>query len=314
MSKVILVTGATGRQGGAVIEALLSQAPDDFTILAVTRDASQPAAKELENKSHSIKLVEGDLDDVPKLFEEAHRVAEQPIWGVYSVQVSMGKGVTTEGEIRQGKDLIDESIKAGVKHFVYSSVERGGDAASWNNRTPIPHFQTKYEIEHHLLSVTSEGQLGEDMAWTILRPVAFMDNLAPGFPTKVFLAALNNWLVDGDKAVQWIAVRDIGNFAALAFRYTHKWNHKAVGLAGDQLTMQELGEAFKSVTGHPTPLAYSFLGSALTFAVPEVRLMIGWFVSDGYSADVEARRDDYPDMMTFREWLEEDSSFETAEW
>ncbi|KAK5627567.1 hypothetical protein RRF57_003282 [Xylaria bambusicola] len=230
MSKAILVTGATGKQGGAVVEALLSQKLENFTILAVTRNISQPSAQKLRSRSRSIKLVQGDLDDIPALFKEALRVAEQPLWGVYSVQASMGKGVTPEREINQGRALIDESIKAGVKHFVYSSVERGGDDRSWDNRTPIPHFQTKYEIEHHLRDATAKGKAGENMSWTILRPVAFMDDLTPGFSTKVFLAALRNWL--GDKSMQWIAVRDIGNFAAQAFTDTQKWNRKAVGLAG----------------------------------------------------------------------------------
>ncbi|KAI0512734.1 hypothetical protein F5B22DRAFT_637551 [Xylaria bambusicola] len=311
MSKAILVTGATGRQGSAVIEALLNQKLEDFTILAVTRNVSQPAAQKLRSKSRSIKLVEGDLDDIPAIFKQALRVAEQPLWGVYSVQVSLGKGVTPEGEIKQGEGLIDESIKAGVKHFVYSSVERGGDDRSWDNRTPVPHFQTKYEIEHHLRKATAEGKAGESMGWTILRPVAFMDNLFPGVPTRVFLASLRNWL--GDKSMQWIAVRDIGNFAAQAFTDTQKWNRKAVGLAGDELNMDDLSKAFESVTGQPAPMAYSFFGSALTFVSCEVRTMIGWFASDGYKADVEARRADYPDILTFKEWLDLDSTFETAE-
>ncbi len=175
MAKVILVTGATGKQGGAVIEALLSQKAETFNILAVTRDVSRSAAKRLSSRSPSIKLVQGDLDEVPGLFREAQNVAGQPVWGVYSVQVSMGKGVTSEGEIRQGKALIDESIKAGVKHFVYSSVERGGDHVSWDNPTPIPHFRTKCEIEHHLRDATATGKPGENMGWTILRPVAVSD-------------------------------------------------------------------------------------------------------------------------------------------
>ncbi|KAI0912946.1 hypothetical protein F4823DRAFT_632492 [Ustulina deusta] len=311
MAKVILVTGATGKQGGAVIEALLGQKAEAFTILAVTRDVSRSAAKRLSSRYPSIKLVQGDLDEVPGLFREAQNVAGQPIWGVYSVQVSMGKGVTSEGEIRQGKALIDESIKAGVKHFVYSSVERGGDHVSWDNPTPIPHFRTKCEIEHHLRDATATGKPGENMGWTILRPVAFMDNLAPGFPTKVFLAALRNWL--DNKPVQWVATRDIGIFAAQAFTDLKKWDRKAVGLAGDELNFDEMNQSFESVTGQPAPVAYSFFGSALTFMLPELRVMISWFASDGYRADIEARRTDYPGLLTFREWLDQESPFENVE-
>jgi len=162
MSKAILVTGATGKQGGSVIDALANNSA--FTLLAVTRNTSGGSAQKLASKASNIKLVQGDMDDVPALFKNAAEVAKAPLWGVYSLQISQGKGVTSEGEIRQGNAMIDEAVKTGVKHFVYSSVERGGDEASWNNKTPIPHFQTKWEIEHHLKD--NAGQMG----WTILRP------------------------------------------------------------------------------------------------------------------------------------------------
>ncbi|KAI2613222.1 NAD(P)-binding protein [Hypoxylon fragiforme] len=309
MSKVLLVTGATGKQGGAVINALLSLDPKNFIILAVTRDTSSSSSRRLVQKSPLIKLVQGNLDNVPALFQEARRVHPQPIWGVYSVQVSMGKGVTLQSEVAQGVALIDESIKAGVKQFVYSSVERGGDDASWDNPTPIPHFQSKYQIERHLKDITSQKTSNESMEWTILRPVAFMDNLAPGFPTRVFTAALHNHL--GNKPMQWVATSDIGVFAAKAFIEPERWSGRAVGLAGDELSWEQLNAAFTNATGSPAPVSYWFFGSVLTYMVTEISLMIGWFASDGYKADVKARRKDYPEMLTFEKWLVKESSFET---
>ncbi|KAK3380968.1 hypothetical protein B0H63DRAFT_395776 [Podospora didyma] len=313
MTKALLITGATGKQGGSVIDALLDldKTGDKFTILAVTRHASSPNAQKLAAKSSNIKIVEGNLDDVPALFEAAKSVHNEPICGVYSVQVSLGPGVTVEGEVTQGKALIDGAIEAGVKHFVYSSVERGGDAASWDNPTPIPHFQSKHQIEQHLRAATTAGECGGQMGWTILRPVAFMDNLAPGMPTKVFLAALHNYLGENDKALQWVATADIGVFAAKAFEEPGDWNRRAVGLAGDELTMEQLSRSFARATGHPVPMAYSFLGTILTYAVREMGLMIGWFASDGYKADIEARRRDYPGMLTMEQWLAQKSGFAT---
>ncbi|KAI1477275.1 NAD(P)-binding protein [Daldinia eschscholtzii] len=310
MSQVLLITGATGQQGGAVINALLNQVSSKFTILALTRDVNTISAKNLAQKSPSIKLVQGNLDDVPSLFQEARRIHPKPIWGIYSVQISIGKGVTLESEVTQGKSLIDESIKAGVKHFVYSSVERGGDEESWDNPTPIPHFQSKYRIERHLRDATGPGKPGADMGWTILRPVAFMDNLAPGFPTKVFMAALHNHL--GNKRMQWIATSDIGVFGAKAFADPERWNRRAVGLAGDELSWTQLNASFAKATGLPVPVSYWFFGSALTYVVTEMGLMIGWFASDGYKADVTARRKDHPKMLTMEEWLVKESPFETV--
>ncbi|RYP61687.1 hypothetical protein DL771_010038 [Monosporascus sp. 5C6A] len=311
MSKVILVTGATGKQGGAVINALINRKDPDFVILAVTRDVNSASAKRVASRSPLITMVQGNLDDVPTLFKDAQEACNRPIWGVYSVQVSMGKGITVESEISQGKALIDMAIRAGVTHFVYNSVERGGDEESWNNPTPIPHFRSKYYIERHLRDATATGKAGERMGWTIFRPVAFMDNLVPGFPSRVFMAAMHNWM--GDKPNQWIATSDIGIFATKAFVKPERWNRKAVGLAGDELTFRELGAAFDKVTGHPVPEAHWIFGSVLTFMVTELRLMIGWFASDGYKADVKSRRREHPELLTMEKWLGKESSFTTKE-
>jgi uncharacterized protein YbjT (DUF2867 family) len=86
MSKPILITGATGKQGGAVINALLaSPQAKDFTILAVTRNAESASAKKLVDRG--VKIVKGDLNDVEAIFKEAAKVVEEPVWGVFSVQV-----------------------------------------------------------------------------------------------------------------------------------------------------------------------------------------------------------------------------------
>lgn len=308
MSKAILVTGATGNQGGAVIDALLSQKRNDLTILAVTRDANSAGAKRLTSKSSSIKLVQGNLDDVPALFESAAQAASpDPIWGVYSVQISMGRGVTVDSEVAQGAALVDESIARGVSHFVYSSVERGGDAASWETPTPVPHFQSKQRVETHL----RDAAAGTSMTWTILRPVAFMDNLMPGIPTKVFLTAMRDAL--NGKSMQWVAVADIGAFAALAFARPEEWRNKAVGLAGDELTFDQMSGAFERTTGYPAPVSYSFFGNTLMYMVTEVNLMISWFASDGYKADVGKCREAHPRMLNFETWLVKKSLFETGE-
>ncbi|TKA22484.1 hypothetical protein B0A50_07949 [Salinomyces thailandicus] len=301
MSKSILVTGATGKQGGAVIDALANN--PEFTLLAQTRNATGAGAQKLQGKGNNIKVVEGDQDNVPGLFANAEKAAEKGIWGVYSVQVSQGKGVTHEGEIKQGKAMIDEAVKAGVKHFVYSSVERGGDEKSWENETPIPHFQSKYEIEHHLKK--NAGQMG----WTVLRPVAFMDNLAPGFPTQVFMAAMRETL--GSKPNQWIATKDIGIFAKLSFESPQKFNQKAYGLAGDELTHQQLSKAFENKTGQPMDGTFWFLGSVLKYMVAELGTMINWFGSDGYKANIPELKKMHPGLMDLETWIEKESAFTT---
>jgi nucleoside-diphosphate-sugar epimerase len=87
MSRALLITGATGKQGGAVVNALL-RAKADFEILAVTRNAQSPSAQKLLKKSSQIKLITGNLDDATDIFQKAREASSVPIWGVYSVQVS----------------------------------------------------------------------------------------------------------------------------------------------------------------------------------------------------------------------------------
>ncbi|KAL6406464.1 nucleoside-diphosphate-sugar epimerase family protein [Ilyonectria robusta] len=303
MSRAILITGATGKQGGAVVDALLHWKSSDFLLLTVTRNAQSASAKRLAAKSSSIKLVEGDLDAAPALFASAKAAAgTTPLWGVFSVQAMSDR--KSDRETQQGKAMVDESIKAGVQHFVYSSVERGGDERSWSNPTPIPHFITKHRIEHHLRDSTANNKSA--MGWTILRPVIFMDNLAPGFFGKVFLTMIRDVMME--KPLLWIATKDIGFFGAEAFHNPSTWNKKAVGLAGDELTFSQLSQSFERATGAPVGTALGLLGKALKHGVPEVGIMVDWFKQDGYKANMAEVKRIHPGVMTMEDWVK-DSAF-----
>lgn len=134
-----------------------------------------------------------------------------------------------------------------------------------------------------------------------------MDNLEPGFPSRVFMTALNNTL--GQKKLQWVATSDIGVFAAKAFESPEDYNHKALGLAGDELNPEEVAKAFDNATG--TPLAPTFwgLGSVLMYMVGELGTMIKWFGSDGYKADIPALKKMHPGLMDMETWVKEKSAF-----
>lgn len=306
MTRALLITGATGKQGGSVINALLdlanSKGSPDFLILGVTRNADSPSAKRLAAKSPSIKIVEGDLNEIPALFESARKTAGgAPLWGIYSVQTFMGNGASIESEIKQGKELIDESIKAGVQHFVYSSADRGGEEHSWNNPTDIPHFKSKHEIEKYLVDKTSNGK--SNMGWTILRPVIFMDNLTNDFTTKVLLTAIRDTI--GNKPLQWTATKDIGFFGAEAFRDPSKWNKRAFSIANDVLTFPELNQKFVDVTGKPAPTTFSIFASAFKWGVADLGFMIDWYKAEGFNANIAENRRLNPNYTTFESWLKQ---------
>jgi NAD(P)-dependent dehydrogenase (short-subunit alcohol dehydrogenase family) len=109
--RIILVAGATGQQGGALIRSLLSSdvadQAIDYHIFALTRNSSSAAARALSaTYSKQVAVVQGDLDDpasIRKIFENAKAEGRAGIWGVYSVTAFPGLGASTEPEERQGK-------------------------------------------------------------------------------------------------------------------------------------------------------------------------------------------------------------------
>ena len=192
-----------------------------------------------------------------------------------------------------------------MKHFVYSSVDRGGNEKSWTNPTNVPHFISKHNIELHLREKAKDSR----MTWTILRPTAFMDNFEPGMQIKVFLAALASTL-RSDQPLQLIACRDIGIMAAKAFEKPEEFNGKAIGLAGDALSVPQISEAFKAATGQAVTPTFTIIGRGLKLAMTEIRLMINWFGSEGYGADIEGLKKLHPGLMDLKTWAVEESKFE----
>jgi len=290
----LLIIGATGKQGGAVIDALIaSSAP--FEILALTRNTSSPSAQKLASKPN-VTLVQGDSLKPTPIFE-AHK-----IHGVFLVTTfAPGKNSMEE---EQAHPVIDAAVANGVEHFVFTSVDRGGPGVSEKSPTDIAHFASKHRIEEYLKEKTA----GTNTQWTILRPVAFMDNLVPGFGGKAFLAMWGSSL-GNDKPLQLISVHDIGIFAARAFQAPKEYEGRAISLAGDELTLTQAKKVFKDSLGYDAPTTFQFVGSAIMFMVKEVGVMFKWFADVGYGADIQALRKEEPKLQDFGTWLKESSGF-----
>src|SRR6266478_1936502 len=174
--RTVLVTGATGRQGGAVVRHML---PKGWKLRALTRNSSSHAAEELARQG--VEVVQGDLEDVASL-ERASR----GLYGIYSVQDFWAVGA--KREVQQGKNLADVAKQAGVEHFVYSSV--GGA----ERNSGIDHWESKWEIEKYI------RKLG--LPATMLRPAAFMENY---YNDQVEIGILKGKVMDpvrGDKPYQ----------------------------------------------------------------------------------------------------------------
>ncbi|KAM0813923.1 hypothetical protein AB5N19_13922 [Seiridium cardinale] len=296
MSKALLITGATGKQGGAVIRALVA-AGTDFKLLAVTRDTISGSAQSLVAKSPQISLVQGNLDDTETIFHNAEKIHSQPIWGVFSVQLPAMNKSGPAIEEAQGKSLVDSAIKHGVKHFVYSSVDRHGER-SIDNPTSIPHFVSKHNIEKHLIAKSKST----GMTWTILRPVAFMENFDGGFVGKVFATSWK--LVVRSRPLQLIATEDIGVFGAKALLDADSFKDKAISLAGDELTYAQMNKVFEEKTGSEAPLTWNFLARLVLWFSEEMGTMFSFFEKEGYGADIAEIKAHHPGVKSFAAWLD----------
>jgi uncharacterized protein YbjT (DUF2867 family) len=257
---LILITGATGQQGGATARFLLERGR---RVRAMTRKPDSPAARELA--ALGAEVVRGDLDDAASL-----RAAVRGAWGVYGVQNTWEAGVEKEEE--QGERLAQVAREAGVQHYVYASV------ASAHRKTGIPHFDNKSRVED-----TVRG-LGFP-SWTIVRPVFFMENLlSPWFKPGIDQGALAMALKP-ETRLQMIAVRDVGAYGALAFERQAELNGRALDIAGDALTMPEtaaiITRAAKRAVAHVrVPIEEVRKGSE------DYALMLEWFDAVGYDADI----------------------------
>lgn len=277
--RLVLVTGATGRQGGAVIRHML---PKGWRLRALTRDPGSHAAQSLARQG--VELVRGDLEDPASIARAAAGV-----YGIYSLQDFWAVGV--KREVQQGKNIADAAKKACVEHFVYSS------AGGAERNSGVDHFESKWEIENYIRK--------HRLPATMIRPVAFMENY---YIDQVEIGILKGKLMDpirGDKPYQTIANDDIGAFVALAFERPSEFIGKELEIAGSELTNLEAANVFSRVLSKPVKFR--------RLPMPIVRLVLGkefyqmfrWFNEAGFKADIQGLRQAYPQvhLHTLEEWL-----------
>jgi len=272
---LILVTGATGHQGGAALRHLRERS---FPVRALTRNPEDPKARGLFGRG--AEVVRGNLDDESSLTR-----ALEGVWGVYSVQNWRASDI--QGEVRQGIHLADAAKRSRISQFVYSSV------ASADQQTGIPHFDSKFRIEEHIR--------GTGLHHTIVRPAFFMENwlgMRQGIENGTLSLPLKP-----ETRLQMIAVDDIGGVVAMAMERPAKWQDRAFELAGDELSIAELVQAFTRMAGRDVAYRQVPWDEFETQAGKESAIMFRWFQDVGYHVDIPAVRQAYPKLTTFDHWL-----------
>ena len=277
-SETIVVTGATGRQGGAVARHLLR---DGWRVRAVTRKPESARAKALADAG--AEVVKGDMGDRASM-EGALRGAH----GVYSVQNPMLSGL--EQEVRQGTMVADAAKTVGVRHLVYGSAGTGEPG------TGVGPWESKLAVEAHM------RRLG--LPATVLRPMAFMELMTD----KGYFPAASTWhvmplLMGGTRRVGWLSVDDLGAIAARVFAAPDEYVGRELKLASDVQSIDECRALYRDVTGKGTPkfpmpvwLFERVVGTDLT-------TMWRWLRTHEIDLDTGPAKAIRPGALSVREWL-----------
>ncbi len=274
----VLVTGATGKQGGALARLLLKRG---HRVLALVRSPDSAAAKDLEQRG--AELTPGDFED-PDSLERAM----QGVDAVFAMATPFD-AAGLEGEVRHGRHLIDTAKLARVRHFLYSSV------AGADQNTGIPHFETKHVVEQHL------HQSG--LPSTIVAPVFFMENfLGPSFSQRLREGVLSLPLPP-HRGLQMVPMADLAAFCARVLEWPDEFFGQRIEVASDEVTGEQAAALIAYVSGHK--LHYEEVPLEVFRSRGEdMARMFEWLQTVGYHANISRLRRDYPEVgwHTFEDW------------
>jgi uncharacterized protein YbjT (DUF2867 family) len=277
-ARTIAVAGATGAQGGAVVDALLEQGA---SVRALVRSTDSDRARDLADRG--VELAQIDAKD-PASLTNALRDVDAFFFMTtpYSSQIP-----DIDGEIQQGVDFADAAAAAQVPHVVFSSV--GGA----ERNSGVPHFESKRRVEEHLL--------GRGLSTTIVRPVFFMDNFLSMAPTVEGNELVLRLPVPDGIKLQTVAVRDIGVVVAAAL-LDPAAVPATIEIAGDELTGSEIAATFGAHVG--LPARYEALPVEVLDGQDDLQKMFRWFAdTPAYQADIAAVRRIDPDLWNLQTWL-----------
>ncbi|MER5336661.1 NmrA/HSCARG family protein [Micromonospora sp. NPDC002717] len=269
----ILVLGATGGQGSAVVEALLGRGA---RVRALVRDPERAAARRLADRG--VEVVAGSLDDPSSL-----ATAMAGAGSTFALTTPFEAGV--DAEVTQGRAILAAAGEARVSHLVFSSVA-GADQGSG-----VPHFDSKARIETELAA--------GDVPYTILGPTYFFDN-ALGGADRIRSGVLDLPL-PADRPLQQLARTDHGVFAAQVLLDPAPYVGRRIELAGDAPTPAQMAAALGAALGREVrhervPLA--------DIGNPDMHAMWAFLNGPGYQVDIAALHAAHPEVgwTSFADW------------
>ena len=306
--KIITVFGATGAQGGGLVRAILNDKSGKFAARAVTRDINSEKAKELAVLG--AEVVEGDVDDAPSV--EAALVGA---YGAYFVTFFWNH-FSPEIEFAQAQTFANAAKNEGLKHVIWSTLEDTREFVPLHDdRMPtikekykVPHFDAKGEADKFFIEA--------GLPTTFLYPSFYWENFIyfGAGPKKAADGKLHLTLPIGDAKMGGIAAEDIGKSAYSIFKRGKEFIGKKVGLAGGQLTGEEMASELSKALGQP--VIYNKIPASVyrSFGFPGADDLGNMFqFYDDFEEQVNALRDVHyskqlnPEIQSFPQWLEENA-------
>ncbi|MGH3536159.1 MAG: NmrA/HSCARG family protein [Pseudonocardiaceae bacterium] len=309
--KLIAVVGATGSQGGGLVQAILADPDREFAVRAVTRSAGSAKARKLA--AAGAQIVEADLDDeasMRKAFDGAYGAYVVTNYWVQRSPEEEAARTRAEMELGQAENAARAARDAGVAHVIWSTLEDTRDVLGHDDRVPnvdgrykVPHFDAKGEADQFFVKY--------DVPTTFLRTTFFYDNITDGLGlARDAGGQLMLTLPLADQPLSGIAVEDIGKTALGVFKRGPELIGKTVSIAGDHLTGDQYAEALTEALGER--VVYRPYGwdeyRALGFpGAVEMANMFQYYAenSERFSADRDLARVRKlnPQLQSFRDWM-----------
>ncbi|MFC9997574.1 NmrA family NAD(P)-binding protein [Nocardia sp. NPDC127526] len=282
-SDLVLITGATGKQGGATARQLLRAGRP---VRALVRDRESAAAQELA--AAGAELAVGDFDD-----RDSIAAALAGVGAVLLVPPALYQagGWDVDLEARRGQNLVAAAVAAGVDQIVFTGIASFREERNWGS-------VGKRRIED---AVRASG-----LRWTILRPVRFMENyLLEGSVVDGIVDGVHRHLFAGDQPLQMIAVDDVAAFAVLAFTDPARFHGEILELAGDSPTPVGAAAEISESTGHPIRYQEITMAEAEAMGPELANVWRQTRAGQGWHADIPALREILPSLRTLDAWLAE---------
>lgn len=285
--RTILVTGATGAQGGGVARHLLKGRK--FQVRCLTRNPDSEKAQALKTAGADVR--KGELDD-----PESLKAAMEGCWGVF--------GVTNywehfAKELQQGKNLVDAVKAASVQRFIYSSLPYVKKLT--NGAIEVPHFDLKGQIEEY----ARELKLGA----MFIHVAFYYENFINFFPLqKQPDGTFAFGFPQGDTPFAAVGVEDVGGVVAAIFANPVQFKDKKVGIVGEDVPCKLYAEMMTRVFGKKVAYNYVPRETFAALGFPGAEDLANMFEYNrlhipNRRADLKQSRELYPGMKRFEPWL-----------